>query len=223
MRARTKQLGDNLLALDEGTMLLEEFDGFVAGLLVCPDLISPGEWLPVIWGQGVDGKAPFDDIDHANFVFGLIMDHYNDVALTLMNKPERYRPLFPVDKDEIIWEVWIEGFMEAVKLRPSGWDKLLDAGGEIADAMTGLLAANEVACRRSELSEGFIKELTERAPDWIPGWIVTLHNHRLATSKPASPPVRMPIQMPAMTRKVGRNERCPCGSGKKYKRCCGLN
>jgi len=22
--------------------------------------------------------------------------------------------------------------------------------------------------------------------------------------------------------KVGRNEQCPCGSGKKYKRCCGL-
>jgi SEC-C motif domain protein len=22
--------------------------------------------------------------------------------------------------------------------------------------------------------------------------------------------------------KVGRNERCPCGSGKKYKRCCGV-
>ena len=22
--------------------------------------------------------------------------------------------------------------------------------------------------------------------------------------------------------KVGRNELCPCGSGKKYKRCCGL-
>jgi uncharacterized protein len=24
-------------------------------------------------------------------------------------------------------------------------------------------------------------------------------------------------------RKVGRNEPCPCDSGKKYKRCCGLN
>jgi preprotein translocase subunit SecA len=23
------------------------------------------------------------------------------------------------------------------------------------------------------------------------------------------------------TRKVGRNEPCPCGSGKKYKKCCG--
>ena len=24
-------------------------------------------------------------------------------------------------------------------------------------------------------------------------------------------------------RKVGRNEKCPCGSGKKFKRCCGSN
>jgi hypothetical protein len=23
-----------------------------------------------------------------------------------------------------------------------------------------------------------------------------------------------------MTKKIGRNEPCPCGSGKKYKRCC---
>ena len=23
--------------------------------------------------------------------------------------------------------------------------------------------------------------------------------------------------------KIGRNEPCPCGSGKKYKKCCGLN
>ena len=27
--------------------------------------------------------------------------------------------------------------------------------------------------------------------------------------------------MPAVSQKVGRNEPCPCGSGKKYKQCCG--
>jgi len=26
---------------------------------------------------------------------------------------------------------------------------------------------------------------------------------------------------PAVSTKVGRNEPCPCGSGKKYKKCCG--
>lgn len=28
-------------------------------------------------------------------------------------------------------------------------------------------------------------------------------------------------QVPNQTRKVGRNDPCPCGSGKKYKKCCG--
>jgi SEC-C motif domain protein len=27
--------------------------------------------------------------------------------------------------------------------------------------------------------------------------------------------------IPAVSQKVGRNEACPCGSGKKYKKCCG--
>ena len=28
---------------------------------------------------------------------------------------------------------------------------------------------------------------------------------------------------PAVSKKVGRNDPCPCGSGKKYKKCCGAN
>lgn len=31
------------------------------------------------------------------------------------------------------------------------------------------------------------------------------------------------IQPPAKSEKVGRNDPCPCGSGKKYKKCCGAN
>lgn len=27
--------------------------------------------------------------------------------------------------------------------------------------------------------------------------------------------------IPAISRKIGRNEQCPCGSGKKHKKCCG--
>jgi uncharacterized protein len=36
-------------------------------------------------------------------------------------------------------------------------------------------------------------------------------------SKPPPPPV--PVHSPP-TPKVGRNDPCPCGSGKKYKKCC---
>ena len=36
---------------------------------------------------------------------------------------------------------------------------------------------------------------------------------------------RVPLPPFNMTtpRKIGRNEKCPCGSGKKYKSCCGTN
>jgi hypothetical protein len=35
------------------------------------------------------------------------------------------------------------------------------------------------------------------------------------TSTPA------PVRQPVTRQKIGRNEPCPCGSGKKFKRCCG--
>ncbi|MDB3958414.1 SEC-C metal-binding domain-containing protein, partial [Opitutales bacterium] len=39
-------------------------------------------------------------------------------------------------------------------------------------------------------------------------------------SAPSAPPVATPVVRDAP--KVGRNDPCPCGSGKKYKKCCGI-
>ena len=36
----------------------------------------------------------------------------------------------------------------------------------------------------------------------------------------SSPVVLTDSPLPAVSTKVGRNEPCPCGSGKKHKRCC---
>jgi uncharacterized protein len=127
---RLRQLETELLALGEETMLIEELDGFIAGLLVCPDLIKPSEWLPAVWSRDSGDALPaFDNLDHVNRVLGLIMEHYNSVARTLMECPDRYSPLFPVDErnGDILWELWIEGFDKAFQLRPAAWQKLLGA------------------------------------------------------------------------------------------------
>jgi yecA family protein len=106
-------------------MLLEELDGFIAGLLVCPELIMPSEWLPVVWGSEGDEPA-FDSLDHANRVLGLVMEHYNGVARTLNERPDCYGPLFAFDErhNDILWELWIVGFEKAVKLRPAAWQRI---------------------------------------------------------------------------------------------------
>ena len=223
---RRQQLEQELQALGDDAMLIEEFDGFVAGLLVCPEMISPNEWLPLVWNrEGPAEQSPLEDLDHANRLFGLIMDNYNDVVLTLMNRPERYRALFPVDarNGDIIWEVWVEGFAAALSLRPAAWQQLLDADRETANAMTGMLMLIDIV--RGELDDipqEDVDKLRGAAPGLIPDWVVTLHEWRLANYRPPSV-VERAANAPEIRGKVGRNEACPCGSGKKYKRCCGLN
>jgi uncharacterized protein len=217
---RLKQLDEELLALGEETMLLEELDGFIAGLLVCPDLIKPGEWLPIIWNRdSAEPQPAFEDLDHVNRVLGLVMEQYNSVARTLMERPDRYSPLFSVDtrNGDILWELWIEGFEKAVALRPSAWRKLLDADADTAAAMSGMLMLAAIA--RGDQTVKDSDTVSATAPNKIADWVVILNESRLANDQPMQG--LDPRASPGSTKKVGRNDPCPCGSGKKYKKCCG--
>ena len=218
---RWDELEQALLALGEDVMVLEEFDGFVAGLLVCPELIPGGEWIAVAFGFG-GRQSPFADIDHANAVLALVQDYYNSVVVTLMESPEDYCPLMPIHErsGEVIWELWMDGFAAAVDQRPEAWQTLLQGEGEPAIAMNGMMMLIEAA--RGEIpDEEKSAALEKTAVTMIPEWVVTLHEHRLATYKPPSF-ADQPNPF-AGTPKVGRNDPCPCGSGRKYKRCCGAN
>ena len=219
---RFERLERELLGLGEEAMPLEELDGFLAGLIVCPDLIKPSEWLPFVWGTEGGEEPAFDSLDHLNRVLGLVMEHYNDVARTLIERPDRYGPLFAVDKrhNEVLWELWIVGFEKAVKLRPAAWKPLLAANPETAQAMAGLLTLADVDRRDSRFSQEQLDALSAAAPDKIGPWVVALNEWRLAHPEPGHIP---PSPFPAPVAKVGRNDPCPCGSGKKYKKCCGLN
>jgi uncharacterized protein len=220
-----KQLERELLSLSDDAMLLEELDGFVAGLLVCPELIKPGEWLPMVWGSEEGDDPAFDSVDHLNRVLGLVMEHYNDVARTLIERPHSYGPLFAVDKrhNEVLWETWISGFEKAVKSRPAAWQKLLTAEHETAQALSGLLTLADVDRRDSRFTAEQLDTLTAAAPDQIGPWVVTLNEWRLANYASTQDFLTQPSSFLTPTGKAGRNDPCPCGSGKKYEKCCGLN
>jgi len=56
--------------------------------------------------------------------------------------------------------------------------------------------------------------------------VSTQANHVKTESHRTAAPVALPAQKrsgesPLKSAKIGRNERCPCGSGKKFKKCCG--
>jgi uncharacterized protein len=216
---RLKALEEQLLALNDDAMILSELDGFIAGLIVCPELITPHEWLPRVWGDAEDGEGPvFESKAQLDSIFSRIMAHFNDVADTLHRRPGRYQPIFDIDKqhDEILWETWAHGFMIAVNLRPDAWSELLQADDDYSSALILLMTMGAIADAESPLSGEEVETITSRAPDVIPELVERLNAWRLGRYKDAP-------SGSARTGKIGRNDACPCGSGKKYKKCCGVN
>lgn len=204
---------------DDDCMMTTEFDGFVAGILVCPELIMPSDWLPMVWAGELEGeRAPFPDKARTEALIKLLLDHYNATIVDL--DEGRYGPLFDYDPrhDETLWEVWIEGFARAVALRSDSW-AAYDAGDEVGRAaMGGLVVLASIAMNDCSLPEAEIDRLTQAAPDLIAEWVDALYVRRPAPTLTTS--FAGPVRKGA---KVGRNDPCPCGSGKKYKMCCGRN
>jgi uncharacterized protein len=216
-----KQLDEKLESLpdDSDAMLISELDGLVAGILVCPDLILPDEWLPLVWDSGEEDAPPvFANARQAEQLVELVMKHYNATADDL--RSGCYEPVFEVDArhDEILWELWLGGFEAAIRLRPDSFAAILDGDEEEAAwALSALIQLIDIARGGDDLPERKTQELIEAAPHVIRACIKTLNASRLGRQAASRP------EMPVRALKVGRNDPCPCGSGKKYKKCCGAN
>ncbi|MCG6207040.1 UPF0149 family protein [Rhodopseudomonas sp. HC1] len=222
------RLEEEFTEIGPDIMQVEELDGFIAALLVCPEMIKPGDWLPAVWGGNADDPAPFDDLDHANSIFAVIMRHYNDVATTLSEHPERYRPLMPgVGTGDVVWETWVDGFGAAVDMWPEHWERLQDADDATRGAFDGLSRLVDISAMMVDIDQAEREALDKTAADKVTGWLLTLNTWRTAHDPSPrtiewGPPTPQPLPPPAKRTKIGRNEPCPCGSGKKYKRCCGM-
>ncbi len=148
------------------------------------------------------------------------MERYNAVAVELQRGPGHYAPLFDVNTrhDEVLWEIWVGGFDTALQLRPEAWAKVLGNDEDAHSALAGLVTLVQIGRGESTLPKEQIDNLTAKAPDLIPHYIETLNAWRIGQQVGG----QFREEAPNFG-KVGRNEPCPCGSGKKYKRCCGLN
>ncbi|RVR73132.1 aromatic amino acid transport family protein, partial [Citrobacter freundii] len=80
-------------------------------------------------------------------------------------------------------------------------------------------ALEAIALHGTEENFAVVEKLTpeafEESVDAIRLAALDLHAYWMA--HPQETPVKVPVKVDA---KVGRNDPCPCGSGKKYKQCC---
>ena len=195
-------------------MLLTELDGLLTGLLVCPEGIPPGEWMTVVWGRDVDGVPPFEDPLDVQWFANAVAARRDEIARDLARG--KLQPILDVDErdGELLWEYWIDGFAEATALRSEAWKALAD-DPEWAAPWSRLSMLIAVARNESDLDSLEVNALQDRAATELTEAVQLLYAARARVTGTT------PILVPAtIASKVGRNDPCPCGSGKKHKRCC---
>jgi uncharacterized protein len=191
-------------------------------------MIMPSEWLPVVWGD--NAQASFQDAEQAKTTIKAVMAHYNRVANILANSPDQYEAIYGADpnNDDLLWETWIDGFEQAMRLHIDAWEQIVEGDDEEAvSCLNMIIAMNDVNHGTSELDDAAVDHIDEIATDMIPNMVRTLNAWTKGTPISGLPlasnikPVVSDNVVEFPNKKVGRNEPCRCGSGKKYKKCCG--
>lgn len=195
-------------------MRLVELEGYLTGLIVAPDLIPPSIWLEGLWGED---EPVFDSADQFQTVLDSVMGHYNATIERIDTEGPDWRPMFfdadgTPDLDKAV--IWVRGFWQTMMFVPAAWSAL--AGDERTQLLVEPFATFiDVGDIDDIPLPDNIHEIRRDSADLIPRVLPALR--KLAQIRSADPANRV------SSRETGRNQGCPCGSGKKYKRCCGLN
>jgi len=211
----------------EDSMDISTFDGFVTAIVCGPKTILPSEWLRWVWDMEDGEDAPeFVSQAQAKRILGLLMRHMNDIASTLHREPDQYKPLLMEnanDGDPIpILDEWCSGFMKGMQLDSAGWLPVTVGKPELISTMAlyGTEEGWEVL-KRKNLSLDEHKALAEGLPATIRKLHTLWLEHRRGQMANGSLPKAVRREPARNQKKVGRNEPCPCGSGKKFKQCHG--
>jgi uncharacterized protein len=209
---------------------LEALDGYLSALALSPEPVDPEQWQPPIWGapprwehgERAQVDAMLEDQLHLATQRACFEgDDLPDDLAPLLWLPEDPDALADdeaahEDGEADVGRDWAFGFFRGVELREAAWERWLDAHDWIDEVFQLLdqLASGEVLDADppqppSALSYRQRVDIIAA----LPGMLADLQRHRIDVLTPREPLRR--AQAP------DRNAPCPCGSGRKYKKCCG--
>jgi uncharacterized protein len=218
--AELDRLGAFLKSCKGGrAMNVEQLDGFFAALIAGPEIVMPSEYYPEVFGGEMSDTYEFGSLDEANEILGLMMRHWNTIAGTL-NKDEVYVPLLLHDENGAAnGNDWAHGFMRGTLMRHDGWAELVD-DDENGGCMVPIFMLHYEHDEEPEMRpEPISPEKREEVIVHMAAGLLQAYRHFRAQRQVKPGAHRSEPQRSAT--KVGRNDPCPCGSGKKYKKCCG--
>lgn len=208
-RSRLMELLDDKSEAHD-TMRCDEVQGFMMALLSGPDALNPTNWLPEILGE----ESLFDAKERTE-IERLVIGLAADLRIKLSKKmlPDLWLYEDAASNPDIY--TWCNAYLYALDIVPTDWFEAVDQE-EFEDlfypimALGGIYDDEENGEVILHLNE---KELTQLESD-LPHVLLDIYWYWQAI-------INKPQTVRREGEKVGRNDPCPCGSGKKYKACCG--
>ena len=207
------------------TMMLDTLDGYLTALVIGPVSLKPSQWLPTVWGPKVSDEPAFETMEQAQHVLDLILRHMNGIVESLRHDADAHVPVF----DTLVYEndpreyadaeMWAHGFMTGIALCRKDWQPFLDEP-DAAEVLRPihLLGSDDITSEELTLTE--TPEQREEIGKLIPASVASIYRY-WQPIRPAEVELMGTIRRDQP--KVGRNDPCPCGSGKKFKKCCGAH
>lgn len=200
----------------EDAMTMDILHGYLTAVVIGPEPVPMSEWLPRVWRESGSEPFSFANEKEAKRIVRLILRFMNEIAITFEVAPMEFEPLF-CEMDEngrtfLEAEGWAVGFWEGINLRAEAWAPIWES--EIAELMEPFYLLGSEAISEEEAPAIDTPEKREKLAFEIEANVPLIYRFWLpqrtsgvATERNAAP-------------KVGRNDPCPCGSGKKSKKCC---
>jgi len=232
--AQAKTLQSFLDAPDRSSdsMSYAEAAGFLFAIACAPELVQPSEWLPIIIDPDNAAKTSLESMKS---ITGSLMSLYNEMTRQVQTADVKLPPdinfrneiLENLDSDASISR-WARGFKEGYFWLGEMWSeyipKELVEETEYQVIVLCFFSSRDMATALHEdvknkdvTLESLAKDMKKIFPEALSGIAHLGHSIQQVIasrdSEDHSPNVG--------GKKVGRNEPCLCGSGKKYKKCCG--
>ena len=208
--------------MEDRSMDLSMLEGYLTAIIVGPSVVPPSKWLPWVW-DAQDGReeAIFNDVDEANHIMTLLMRMHNGIGQIFMQEPSAFEPMYHRGAQWGAAE-WCEGFLLGTQFESEAWSAMWLTNPSWWTPFLRLGTEDGVAITLKERdADRWMQAVAPSVVNVHRFWEARRLDRRPGTVEDDFGFGRQRVGAVRTTPKTGRNDPCPCGSGKKFKKCCG--